>query len=324
MRFDAIQSFLGDTDFANAQRGTLAGDASARRYERLTRPDSISSVLMIAPPENSAEMRAFFQVAEFLRGRGLSSPKIYKMDLAAGLMLLQDFGDNLFFNVAENNSNVELEIYLRALDVLPFLDNPDQMFANETYQKDDMVKIVADLLPWYAPELDIAEISENLDHALSQLDWSRPRLALRDYHAQNLIWMPDRAGVKAVGLLDFQSAQISHPLYDAASLLIDARRDVSKDVVGQLIGTLKTTHKTADDFDTAFWTLSAQRNLRIIGIFARLNARDKKPAYLDLLPRVWRNFQMDVANSNNPNLAPILKLLPPPSTEYIAKLRAQI
>jgi aminoglycoside/choline kinase family phosphotransferase len=117
-------------------------------------------------------------------------------------------------------------------------------------------------------------------------------LLLRDFHKDNLLWLPDRPGVRACGLLDFQDAQRGHASYDLVSLIEDARRDVSPAVQAACLARyLAATGLDARDFRTGFALMAAQRHARIIGLFVRLLRRDGKPEYLPHLPRVWRMFE---------------------------------
>ena len=168
------------------------------------------------------------------------------------------------------------------------------------------------------------QFDDLLSQALSRLPAAPTVCTLRDYHAENLIWLPDRSGAARVGLLDYQDALAGHPAYDLVSLLEDARRDTS----AQLQASLKArycdlTGQTMADLDIACAILGAQRNLKILGIFARLWIRDGKPAYLDLLPRVWGHLGRDLAH---PALAPladwVVKNLPAPDAAVRDRLRA--
>jgi aminoglycoside/choline kinase family phosphotransferase len=145
----------------------------------------------------------------------------------------------------------------------------------------------------------------------------------RDYHAENLIWLSEREGVRAVGLLDFQDAVIGDPAYDLASLLHDARRDVSQATQDAVIAHFTT--KTGVDpnaFGTAFALCSAQRNMRIIGIFTRLSVQFGKGHYADLMPRVWRDLTIAL---DHPELAHIKHLFNeifmPPTPSIIEKIK---
>ena len=111
---------------------------------------------------------------------------------------------------------------------------------------------------------------------------------MRDYHAENLIWLPKRSAIKRVGLLDYQDALAGHPAYDLVSLLEDARRDTSSNLQKNMLDRyISKTELDAEEFVTAYNLLGAQRNIKIIGIFSRLSLRDKKSSYVNLIPRVW-------------------------------------
>jgi len=125
-------------------------------------------------------------------------------------------------------------------------------------------------------------------------------LVLRDYHADNLMWLPQRQGLGRVGLLDFQDAVIGHPAYDLVSLLEDARRDVVPELAQAMIEryldkvTEYNPELDREEFRKAYGILGAQRNTKIIGIFSRLWKRDGKPNYLGLIPRVWGLLEGDL------------------------------
>jgi len=123
---------------------------------------------------------------------------------------------------------------------------------------------------------------------------------LRDYHAENIMLL---GSLQKQGLLDFQDALVGHPAYDMVSLLQDARRDVSPEVETAMIDRyLAATGADRETFLADYARLGAQRNAKIVGIFVRLWKRDGKARYLDLIPRVWRQLERDLAH---PALAPV-------------------
>ena len=131
---------------------------------------------------------------------------------------------------------------------------------------------------------------------------------LRDFHSPNLLWLPEREGTARVGLLDFQDAVMGPAAYDVASLLQDARVDVPEMMEIGLLSRYTRARRSADAafdapaFARAYATLAAQRASKILGIFARLERRDRKPQYLRHLPRVWAYLQRSLAH---PALAPL-------------------
>jgi hypothetical protein len=149
---------------------------------------------------------------------------------------------------------------------------------------------------------------------LARLPAGGEMLLLRDYHKDNLIWLPERAGVRACGLLDFQDAQQGHPSYDLVSLIEDARRDVSPDVQASCLARyIGATGLDAREFRTGFALMAAQRHARVIGLFVRLMTRDGKADYLVHLPRVWRLFERALKHDAlEPLRRWVDRLLPPP------------
>jgi aminoglycoside/choline kinase family phosphotransferase len=131
-------------------------------------------------------------------------------------------------------------------------------------------------------------------------------LVLRDYHAENLMWLDERSGIARSGQLDFQDALAGSPAYDVVSLLEDARRDVPPPLAAAMIERYITGRKARDasfdveGFKLAAALLAAQRNTKIVGIFARLWKRDGKPRYTKFLPRMWGYLDRDL---RHPKLA---------------------
>ncbi len=154
---------------------------------------------------------------------------------------------------------------------------------------------------WYAK--GITGSAEGLEAAQTHLATlltetvSGPVLILRDYHTENLFWLPDRDGIARVGLIDFQDALAGPRAYDLISLTEDARRDVHPALADRMITHYATrTGLDADTFRRAAATCAAQRNLRILGVFARLSLHFGKPHYVDLIPRVWNHLQRDLSH----------------------------
>jgi aminoglycoside/choline kinase family phosphotransferase len=125
---------------------------------------------------------------------------------------------------------------------------------------------------------------------------------LRDFHSPNLIWLGQRPGIGKVGLIDFQDAVLGPAAYDLVSLLQDARIDVPEPVEIALLARYIKARRASDEaFDPAgfaelYAIMSAQRNTRLLGTFARLNRRDGKPHYLRHQPRIWTYLGRSLAH----------------------------
>lgn len=326
-----IDPFLADTIWGEGTRKLLAGDASNRRYERihLSDPDR-TAVLMIAPRAKGEDTAPFVTIAEFLTNAGLKAPEILKWNEADGLVLLEDLGDDLFARVLSDAPQKEEELYRAAVDVLLHLRNAPPPADLLPYDAKTMAPLGALALDWYAAggdrtATDIQKLafSAELETVLVQTEEEERVLVQRDYHAENLLWLPTAEGVGRVGLLDFQDARAGQSAYDLASLLEDARRDVSSAVQEQMIAYyIAQTGKDEAAFRACYAAQAAQRNLRILGVFARLSMHFGKPSYVDLIPRVWDHLQRDLSHPNLGKLRDMCEsLLPPPTPEILQKLR---
>jgi len=277
---DVAQEFLEAHGWGGATRVALAGDASARRYDRLTM-GSARAVLMLAPPDDKAAFDAFLSIAAKLCGMGLSAPRIIGSDKDKGLMLQEDLGDRDFTALGLDLPQASLA----ATDVLIHLARNPEGWTLPVLGPEVMAEMTRIALP-DGPDTDAALAAMQAQFASA---FTAPLVpALRDVHAENLLWLPDRTGHARIGLLDFQDAVLAPPGYDLMSFIKDARRDIAPDIATAMT----TRYAQALDLPEAPFAvqcalLSFQRNLRIIGVFRRL-ARDRdKPAYLTHLPRVF-------------------------------------
>lgn len=330
--------FLRAAGLADAVRAPLPGDASTRRYERLTTAAGTTLMLMDQAPSaesrpcdpswspeqrraagwnavarlSAGRIEAFAAVAGHLRSLGLSAPEIVAVDPAAGLAVLEDFGDDLFARVIEAGE-AEEPLYLAAVEALATLHEaatPDLLtgaagdWPLQTYDA-VALKGGADLFVEWMPRLNPVLVFT--DQALAEWDaaWApvvedAERLASvvahRDYHAENLIWLPDRTGAARVGMIDFQDAVRAHPSWDLHSLLQDARRDVSPALEAKALDHYFSLRPTVDReaFMRSYAALAALNETRILGIFARLVVRDGKPRYRAFMPRMWDHLERNL------------------------------
>ena len=296
---DAAPAFLDQAGWTNARIEPLAVDASFRRYFRVASGER-SSVLMDAPPPNE-DPRPFITMAEWLTERGFSAPQILHRDLAHGLVLLEDLGNDRMREAVDAGLASEMETYRGVVDVLIALRDhkpPALMPASvDTYCSE-----VELFLDWYCPECGL-----HVDRAGFAAAWrallepvmanlSEPVVVLRDYHAENIMLLDGKTGLARYGLLDFQDALSGHPAYDLASMLQDARRDVSPNVESAMLRHYRDRTGVGDEFEAAYWALAAQRNMRILGLFVRLWRRDNKPHYTSFQTRMWGLMERDLAH----------------------------
>lgn len=327
-RLDPARSFARENHADVAGMAIIAGDASHRKYYRLPWRGR-TAILMDSPPDKGEDIRPFIAIADWLRQAGLSAPEIYALDDVHGFALIEDLGDDLFARVLASDPGQEHDLYTAAIDVLlaTAQTKPPPLAR---YDAATMAPLAALAVDWYHRgifgERDIGlyeGLSAEMQRRLRPFDSQATHLIQRDFHAENLIWLPERSGVARVGLLDFQDAMLGHPAYDLVSILRDVRRDVSSNTERE--GVAQFTHGMSLDraeFSTAYAMLSLQRNLRILGVFARLCLRDGKTSYLALIPRVWAHIGRSLDELEDRNISALIREnLPEPTETILSDLR---
>lgn len=334
-RFVAMTAFLEEAGWGEAEASYLQGDASPRRYTRLAGSGK-RALMMDAPRQPDGppvregkpysalvhlaeDVRSFVAVDAALRAAGLSAPEIYASDLKQGFLVMEDFGDRVFGReVAAGHDPAELygaavEVLLTLRDHPPSarLDLPGAGAVELAVYDETAFGIEAELLlDWFwpalsgeaAPAIMRAEFMELWGAQITFLAAQRRGWVLRDFHSPNLIWLPERQGVARVGVIDFQDALRGPHAYDLVSLLQDARTDIAPELEADLLETYCRKCEIADPsfertrFQTAYAIAGAQRSTKILGIFARLAARDGKTDYLAHIPRVSGYLERNLAH----------------------------
>ena len=296
-----VDDFLKEAGWGGAHVEPLVGDASFRRYFRV-RNGVKTAMLMDAPPPHE-DPGPFLHVGKWLCAHGMRAPTIYAERPSQGLVLIEDFGADRMRDWLDANPEAEERVYARAIDALVTLHRkppgPFEPYGLEVYQREAGL-----FVEWYCPamklEVGAAGWTEAWEAALTPLlERQRPGVTvLRDYHAENIMLLPDGEQ----GLIDFQDALVGHPAYDLVSLLQDARRDVSPELERRMLDRYQAQVEAGPEFEADYARLGAQRNAKIVGIFARLWLRDGKARYLTMIPRVWEAMERDLAH---PALAPV-------------------
>lgn len=301
-RRQLMEDFVTRAGWEGADIRPLAGDASFRRYERVFL-DGKQAVLMDAPPEKE-DILPFIKVGKYLCSLGFSAPQILAEDLENGFLLLEDLGDDSYTRLLSANSEKEEELYAAAIDVLVKLHQQKAALDVPAYDIPTLMREISLFSEWYLPavmgeseemQARAAEFKALWAEILEQNPLTMYVPVLRDYHADNLLWRPEREAHQRVGLLDFQDALMGHAAYDLVSLLEDARRDVKPETVNAMLTHyIKAAGAEEQAFMRDYALLGAQRNTKIIGIFVRLGVRDGKTHYTKYLPRVWGHFMHDL------------------------------
>jgi aminoglycoside/choline kinase family phosphotransferase len=296
------EAFLASAGWGGATIVPLDGDASFRRYFRVTGPPG-NAMLMDAPPPHEDPV-PYLRAAKWLDANGMRAPRILAEDAARGLVLIEDFGEVRMREYLDAWPADEAEVYRYAVDALVQLHQlppgPFTAYGLAEYQREARL-----LIDWWCPAQKLAVDSAGWEAAWQEvlsplLARQRPGVSvLRDYHAENIMLL---GGLERQGLLDFQDALVGHRAYDLVSLLQDARREVSPDVETEMIAHYLSRAGDQPEFQADYARLGAQRNAKIVGIFVRLWKRDGKPRYLGMIPRVWALLERDLAH---PALAPV-------------------
>jgi hypothetical protein len=290
-----VDDFLSRHGFGAATRSALPGDASFRRYERLSggpRP----VLLMVCPPGKEA-IAPFARVARHLAGLGLSAPAIIAEDDAAGLALVEDLGEDTFTRLLAAGED-EAALYILAANALAVLHRVPPPAWAPAWGADEMARAAAaTLLDWWwpasfgmpAPPSVVADFLSAARSVITPFSADAPVLVLRDFHVDNLLRLPGREGAAACGLLDFQDAGAGHPAYDLASLIEDARRDVPPAVRDAARERYIEAAGVTDvpRFAAALAAHAALRHTRVAALWTRLARRDGKSGYLVHAPRTW-------------------------------------
>lgn len=309
-RFAAAERLITAAGFGDAARCALAADASSRRFTRLMRGDGARAVLMDMPARSgepavrdglpysaiahiATDCEAVVTVNAELTGHGYSAPQTFGADLKEGFVLMEDLGDSTFASMIARGEDMDepMRETVRLLARMALEEWPHSVPA---YDLDALLIETSLLIDWYAPQAAPAraEFTALWSEHLTPVLPARPVWTLRDVHAANLLWLPERDGVARVGLVDTQDCVLGHPAYDLVSLLQDARVEISAARERELLA----DYGPSTAFLHAYAVYGAQRATKILGIFTRLAARDGKTGYLALRPHVARLLARNLAH----------------------------
>jgi tRNA threonylcarbamoyl adenosine modification protein YjeE len=336
-----LRDFIASTNFNGAERVFFEGDASSRRYEKLMKTGGSFCLLMDMPQRPDGPPvrngKPYSQIAHLAEGitavtainkhlvsLGYSAPQMPAVDLAKGFGLIEPLSFNVYGRMMLDGVDMREPLETAAAVLADMAQQhwprhpeaaPGVTHTVQDYDQQAQL-IEVDLLPsWFIPHArGVNATAEQLQSfedvwrnilPLSVPD--KPLWAIRDYHSPNLLWIPERVGLQRVGIIDSQDALMGHAAYDLVSMGQDARVDIAPELEAQIINhycalRAKQGHFNRSDFETAYAILGAQRATKILGIFARLNYRDGKPAYLKHMPRVSRYLAKNV---QHPALLPL-------------------
>jgi aminoglycoside/choline kinase family phosphotransferase len=315
-RADLMNLFLREIDFARLTKSAIgaykilpmAQDASLRSYYRVQVGTDKSFVLMDCPPDYQP-LGPFIKMSVFLRDNGFIAPRIIAHDVENGFLLIEDFGSislKQYIHEQIDDRDSRMAMYRQIIDLLvdlhkvPIAESELEIFDNQSLYAE------LEVFQWYSRyalpgKFTDAHYNEFLkiwrDLLGKQVSMDNVVL-LRDYHVENMMYLGGRGhGTIDIGLLDFQDARLGSPVYDLVSVLEDARCDVERDEALELLEYFSIkSGLDLEDVLLNYHILGAQRNLRILGVFARKLSRDGNNSYIRYLPRVKRYLSYDLSH----------------------------
>ncbi len=299
----------------------IKSDASFREFFRLKKGDQ-TSIIVTARKERFKNLIAYSAINKFLRKKGIHTPKTITHHFNEGIMEIEDFGDRTLYHFAKKSSNI-FPLYKKSIDVIIKLQKIKPINKIKIKSKQNLklgtynLKILnkeSDLfLNWYLPGIlgkkksnkFKSKIKKELNKLYKKIHYKNNFIVHRDFHVSNI--MPTK---NKLGIIDTQDIILGNPMYDVASLIDDVRIRIKLSIKNKIFLYYlkkcsfrdKQIHFLKNDFDI----LSIQRNLKILGIFFRLNKRDKKPQYLKYLPFTWKLIELRMKNKIFKNLEKIL------------------
>ena len=286
-----LAATLGKEEFALAP---ASSDASFRRYFRISLADGPALIAMDAPPDKE-DCRPFVRIAGLFGEAGVLVPKVHAQDIEQGFLLLSDLGTRTYLDVLDENSADRL--YRDAIAALVAIQRASRPDVLPPYDRTLLTRELALFPDWYVEQQLEAPLSpadtEILRGAFERIienNLAQPRVYVhRDYHSRNLM-----ASDPGPGILDFQDAVDGPITYDLVSLLRDAYIAWDEErVIDWAVHYWESARREGlpvrrdfGDFYRDFEWMGVQRQIKVVGIFARLACRDGKRGYLDDQPRV--------------------------------------
>ena len=298
----------------------IRNDASFREFFRLKKGNK-TSIIVAAKKERYRNLIAYSAINKFLRRKGIHTPKTISQHFSEGIMEIEDFGDNTLFHSIRKSKNI-FPYYKKSINVILKLQkikpiNKIKIKSNrnlkfDNYNLKNLHKDSDLFLNWYLPGVlgkkkskkFKKKIKIELNKLYKQIYFKNKFIVHRDFHVSNI--MPVKS---KLGIIDTQDIILGNPMYDVASLIDDVRIEIPLAIKNKIFqyylkksSLKKNIYFLKNDFDI----LSIQRNLKILGIFYRLNKRDKKPQYLKYLPYTWKLIELRMKNKIFKNLKKIL------------------
>ena len=289
----------------------IKGDASFRSFYR-KKTNNKKSIIVWATKEKEKNLLIYDAINKLLIKNKILAPKIYNENYKKNFIEIEDFGDDTVFKLLRKKRSNKIDLYKKSIDLLEKIQKIKQTkvknfkgknYKIPTYDNNKLFKEATLFSDWYAkkyiPKRKLSKfnikINKQIKFLLSNLKLKNNILVHRDFHVSNLMKYN-----KKFAIIDSQDALIGNRTYDLASLIDDVRFKSNKKLEDNIYNYYLKLNKNKinkaillNDFEI----LSVLRNMKIIGIFSRLAARDKKKGYLKLIPYTWKLIESRVKNN---------------------------
>ena len=305
---NTIRSLLIRNKISDYKLEQIRSDASFREYYRVLDKNLL---IMYAPKDKGESLVNFEKINKVLSSINLSVSKIYDADYQNDLLLIEDFGNDIF-STKLNHSN-EKDFYEKAINLLSIIHNNSDLEVHnlKKYNFEILLNESQLFIEWYLEKhlkLNLNNSEKNefqniLERQFNSLTLKQNSLVLRDFHVDNLIYLDDRDGINQLGLIDYQDALVGSSVYDFTSLIEDVRHPIQDDLKNSLVETYsKLISVDQNELKRGISFYSIQRNLKIVGIFSRLKYRDDKKNYFPMIEVAWGFIKNHLKNNEYEDL----------------------
>ena len=289
----------------------IKGDASFRSFYRKTN-DKKSSIIVYASKEKEKNLLIYDAINNLLISNKILAPKLYKENYKKNFIEIEDFGDDTIFKLLKKSGSNKVKLYKKSIDLLSKIQKIQQNkiknfngknYKVPNYDNNKLFKEAKLFSDWYAkkliskkklPSLNI-ELNKQIKYLILNLKLKNDTLVHRDFHVSNLMKYK-----KQIATIDTQDALMGNKAYDLASLIDDVRFKSNNKLKDSIYNYYLKMNKNKINKITLlndFKILSVLRNMKIIGIFARLAVRDKKEKYLKLIPYAWKLIELRIKDN---------------------------
>ena len=286
----------------------IKGDASFRSFYRKTN-NKKNSIIVYATKEKEKNLLIYDAINSLLIENKILAPKLYKENYKKNFIEIEDFGDDTVFKLLKKNGSNKINLYKKSIDLLSKIQKIKQNKIKDfngknykipIYEGNKLFKEAKLFSDWYAKKYISKkklstfniEINKQIKFLLSNLKLKNDTFVHQDFHASNLMKYK-----KKLATIDTQDALIGNRAYDLASLIDDVRFKSNKKLKDNIYNYYLKLNKNKINTDILlndFEILSVIRNMKIIGVFARLAIRDEKKKYLKLIPYAWKLIEMRI------------------------------